>query len=119
MEWIKTLTADSVLTFLLIAAALIWIFNLVGSAVKTYREMRKPKEAKEKTLAERLGEHERFLASDKRRLEDHDKDIGDLREGVRKTCTGVKALLNHQLHDGNTDEMERAASELDAWLINR
>lgn len=119
MEWIKSLTTDNLLTFLLIAAALLWIYNLIASAVKNHREMKAPKLNKDKSITDRLVEHERFLANNKRRLELHDGEIDDLREGTRKNCAGVKALLNHQLHDGNNEEMERAASDLDAWLINR
>ena len=119
MEWIQALTANNILTFLLILAALLWLFNLAGQSIKTYREMRKPKETVEKSVADKLAEHDRFLASDKRRLKAHDDDIDDIREGMRRNCTGIKALLNHQLHNGNTKEMEEAASNLDKWLINR
>ncbi len=119
MEWIQSLTAGNILTFLLIAAAILWIFNLASQAYKNYREFKKPKEASDKTVAEKLAEHDRFFASDKRRLEAHDEDIEDLKEGMRRNCTGIKALLNHQLHDGNTDEMSAAAADLDKWLINR
>ncbi len=119
MEWIQVLTANNVLTFLLIFAALLWLFNLAGQSIKTYREMRKPKETADKTVADKVADHDKLFAADKRRLDAHDKDIDDLREGMRRNCTGIKALLNHQLHDGNTLEMEEAASDLDKWLINR
>lgn len=59
------------------------------------------------------------LAKDKRRLDQHDAQIEDLKTGTENLCLGVKALLNHELHDGNSTEMEQASSDLDTWLIRR
>jgi hypothetical protein len=119
MEWINSLTPANALTFLLILAALLWLFDLISKAIKNYRELKKPKTDADKTVAAKIADHDKFFAADKQRLDAHDKDIDDLREGMKKNCAGVMALLNHQLHDGNTDEMSKASSELDAWLINR
>lgn len=47
------------------------------------------------------------------------RDVEDMREGTQHMCAGVKALLVHALHDGNTDEIEKALSDLDKWLIRR
>lgn len=119
MEWIKSLTSENILVFLMILVAVVWLFNLFGQGIKTYRELHKPKADEEASVTDRLDSHDKFFATDKRKLEQHDKDIADIREGMKKNCTGIKALLNHQLHDGNTDEMAKAALDLDNWLINR
>lgn len=61
---------------------------------------------------------ERFKQGEKHIAENHDH-IADLREGQRAMCVAVMALLNHELHNGNSDEMHRASVGLNNYLINR
>ena len=39
--------------------------------------------------------------------------------GLMVICAGVQALLEHELHNGNTDEMHQASSEISGWLRQR
>ena len=32
---------------------------------------------------------------------------------------GLQTLLEHELHNGNADQMEKAANSLNKWLIGR
>ena len=66
-----------------------------------------------------LGQHSKMLASDKARLDRHEADIAALKEGQRVLCGGVQALLEHEIHNGNADEMKAAARELKKYLVNR
>lgn len=89
----------TILTIIAVAAAI----GTIGKAIDVIKSWRKPS-----------------IDSDTiRRLDQHDKDIADLRKGTENLCLGVKALLNHELHDGNSDEMEQASRDLDSWLIHR
>lgn len=56
------------------------------------------------------------LDTDKRRLDTHDKAIGDLQSGYQALCAGVLALLDHELHNGNADQMEKAKEEIMRYL---
>ena len=58
------------------------------------------------------------LSADKRELEQHEKEIKALKDGQRALCTGVMALLDHQLHNGNADQMEDAKKDIDKYLKN-
>ena len=60
----------------------------------------------------------RFKRGEKHIAESQDR-IADLREGQRSLCVAVMALLNHELHNGNSDEMHRASVGLNDYLINR
>lgn len=106
--------------FLMFVIALLVLFILVGQAVKMWRDLfGKPKEDEDKAYEQHCKDsEERFQEGEKHIKENHD-NIMDLREGLRVSCIANMALLNHAIHNGNTAEMEKAASELNNYLINR
>ena len=61
---------------------------------------------------------ERFIRVERHNAENQEH-ISDLKEGNRALCVAVMALLNHAIHDGNTDEMTNAYSGIKKYLINR
>lgn len=52
------------------------------------------------------------LDNDKTRLDAHEKDINDLRKDNKVILGGVLALLDHQLHNGNSGQMEKARDDI-------
>lgn len=62
---------------------------------------------------------DRKLANDKVRLDEHDDAITELRGSGRIQCTALVALLDHELHDGNSDQMEKARDDLMRYLTNK
>jgi hypothetical protein len=52
------------------------------------------------------------LANDKGRLDDHEAAIKDLQESGRLQGAALVALLDHELHNGNTKQMEDARDDL-------
>ena len=95
--------------FVIIVVALLGLFILVGNAVKTWRELKKPKESAEMTEKEKLRDVVLML-------ENHEKQIDELREGLTCMCQASQALLNHSLHNGNTGEMEEASDAISKYL---
>lgn len=61
----------------------------------------------------------RELALDKQRLDEHDQEIRSLKEGQQVLCSGLLALLDHELHNGNTDQMQKARDEMMSYLQGR
>lgn len=61
----------------------------------------------------------RKLANDKDRLDGHDEAIRDLQESTQVLCNGILALLDHELHNGNTDQMQDARDDLMNYLSGR
>ena len=56
------------------------------------------------------------LANDKQRLDEHDEAIENLRESNQVICSALLALLDHELHNGNQDQMEKARNEMMGYL---
>lgn len=100
----------------LIAGALLLI--LAANAVEAVRKLfgKKP----DATSLEKhcQDSEDRFKRGEKHIAENHDH-ITDLKEGQRVMCVAVMALLNHELHNGNSDEMSKASAGLNEYLINR
>lgn len=108
----ESITYDALLTTVVVILAICGAANIIGSTVKLFRDWKKPKND---TFAE-IG---RRLDEGKTRLDAHDKAINALRDGQKYMCEGVVALLNHELHNGNSAEMQKASNDLNQWLINR
>ena len=74
----------------------------------------------------RFADIDRKFANDKQLLETHTRQIGELNKrvdgletGQKAQCRGILALLNHELHNGNSDEMEAAKKGMDNYLIEK
>lgn len=86
-------------------------------------------EISQKVLAKmepRFADIDRKFANDKMLIEAHTRQIGEigkrvdsLETGQKAQCRGILALLNHELHNGNSDEMEAAKKGMDNYLIER
>lgn len=72
-------------------------------------------EAQEK----RSAEHDKALERIESTLESVDANIRDIHEGFTYLARGTIATLNHEIHNGNKDELEEAAKELDKYLTHR
>jgi len=59
---------------------------------------------------------EKKLANDKKRLDEHDEAISDLRESNQVICNALLAILDHELHNSNGDQMQKARDEMMAYL---
>lgn len=104
----KDLTPDAIITFLWVLAALVAFVLALWSLLDKIKNARKPAE----NAAEWRRSVNEKLANDKERID-------GLEEGQRAICRGVLALLNHELHNGNSDEMEKAQAGINNYLIER
>lgn len=105
-------TFDSLTTTIIVILALCGAINVIGSTIKLIRDHKQPQEKTIKDITDRL-------ANDNVRLKEHGKAINDLQGGQKCLCEGVQALLNHALHNGNSDEMQAACGNINSWLRNR
>lgn len=74
----------------------------------------------------RFADIERKFSNDKQSIETHTRQIGEINKrvdsletGQKAQCRGILALLNHELHNGNSDEMEEAKKGMDNYLIEK
>ncbi len=58
----------------------------------------------------------RKLANDKERLDSHDEAIKRLQASSEVQCAALLALLDHELHNGNAAQMEKAKADLIQYL---
>lgn len=105
--------------FVVALLALTHAYNLFSTARKNAREEKKRQSQPTATVAERVTAQAKMLDNDKRRLDEHDRQISDIRRGQMVNCAGVQALLEHELHNGNTTEMQDASKAIDKWLRER
>ncbi len=120
MENIEILTtAGNITTFLLVLAALAGVFILVANVVEAARKLRRPQERKEESLHTHQEVCSQRFADDKRSIENHDKRISALEEGQCVMCEALHELLEHELHNGNADQMRIASGNLFRYLNKR
>lgn len=112
MDEINQLTGNNLLTFLLVLVTLATLFILFVNVVDSARKLKKPQENKENSLVSHQEECERRFSRDFRMLDEHSKRIENVEETTRVLCAGIHALLEHELHNGNSDEMRRASEAL-------
>ncbi len=105
--------------FLVAALALLNLYNAISTARKNAREEKKRQEQPTADVCERVEALERYIGNDKRRLDTHEEQIEDIRSGQKVICKGVQALLEHELHNGNSAQMENASEGINGWLVNR
>ena len=140
MEQIKPIegiTPGMIWTFVAVLVGLAALYVLYGKVRETYQKNKKMKDPENKLADEisarvleklepRFSEIERKLANDKATLDGHTRQIEALatrtngnEDGVKALSRGVLALLNHTLHNGNTDELEHAQQALNDYLIEK
>lgn len=120
IEKLQSLTWQDMIAGLICLVLLMQLYNLFCTTRKNAREAKKQKEQPTADIRGRIDTMERYLDNDKRRLEEHDKQIVDIRGGQKAICGGVQALLEHELHDdNNVGDMESASKEINDWLKNR
>lgn len=135
---IEGITPGALWTTLYVLLALCLIVITVYKVVEIIRKERERKQARRPELADeisgkvleklepRLAEIDRKLANDKALIDNHTRQIAAvearqdaMERGQKAQCRGVLALLNHELHNGNSDEMERAQAGMNDYLIEK
>lgn len=78
-------------------------------AVDKFADVIKKWKSPEKDMYEKL-------RSDKLKLDEHERELSALKDGQQVLCSGIVALLDHQLHNGNTVQMESARNDINKYL---
>ena len=140
MQPIEGITPDMLWTALIVLVGLGGLIVLGDKVMDVWRNYKKRKEvnAPGNKLADEISQKvfskleprftdiDRKFANDKQLLETHTRHIGEinkrvdgLEKGQKAQCHGILALLNHELHNGNSDEMEEAKKGMDNYLIEK
>ena len=84
----------------------------IGKAIQLAKAPNVKQDARLEKVEKHLEEVDRFLASDKKRLD-------SLEEGNRATQRALIALLDHGIDGNNIKQMEKAKNDLITNLIDR
>ena len=98
-----------------ICAMIISVSAALGVFAKVYERIKAPNKTQDERIAKlerRVDEFDSFFVNDKHRLD-------DIEESNRITQEALFALLGHALNGNNTEELEKAKSDLKAYLINK
>ena len=126
----KYLTGNNMLVFALVALMICWAFNLIYSAIQNARkEQERAKEpflridANMNDIRAKCDLHVREIDNRveiiERRMTEHENDLKDIHQGQSAMLRGVQALLDHELHNGNEEEMKEASDSIGKWLRTR
>ena len=113
------ITSQQLFTWIMVSLVLLQSFSTVYTARKNAKSLKEEKDAPIKALEERISKCEVKLGNDYLRFEHTERDIMNMKAGLTVICQGVLALLNHELHDGNSDEMQEALRGLNSWMLGR
>ena len=139
MQPIEGITPSALWTFLGVLLALCGVVVLIDKVADVWRKYKARKEiGPESKIAEEISkkvianmkpqfdEIDKKFAHDKAEIEKHARQIAEIDRrvdsqdsGMKALCQGTLALLNHELHNGNSDEMEDAKKVIDTYLINK
>ena len=141
MHPIEGITPGMLWTFLGVLIGLAALYVLYGKVRDTYRKQQEYKKMQNdpsnkladeisakvmERLEPRFVEIDRKLANDKAAIDSHTRQIEGLinradgsEQGIKALSRGVLALLNHALHNGNSDELEHAQQTLNDYLIEK
>lgn len=107
---------DSIWALILAGASAIVLLAQAAEKIGKAVQMAKAPNVKQDQRLEKVEKHleevDRFLASDKKRLD-------SLEEGNRATQRALIALLDHGIDGNNIKQMEDAKTELNNYLISR
>ena len=95
------ITPEMIMTFLVVAAALIGFVMLCWNLIDKIRAARKPNEELQNWRSET------------------DERLKNLEEGNRGICRGMLSLLSHEINGNSVDKLTKSHAEITDWLIDR
>lgn len=138
---IEGITPGALWTFAVVLVGLAALFVLGHKVIEIIRAERERKQLQQqpgeklaeeisdkvlKKLEPRFADIDRKFANDKDAIDRHTRQIESLTgradgndDGIKALSRGVLALLNHALHNGNNDELEKAQQGINDYLIEK
>lgn len=104
----EKITPDQLMTTVIVLLAVFAAIVTVDKVIDVFKKWNAP-----------AADTAKMLANDKRRLEEHDAAISALQDSNRVLCGGILALLDHELHNGNATQMEKARDDIMGYLQGR
>ena len=113
------LTMGGFMEAALVILAICWAWNLVYTGITNARKERKHAEEPILRVKDEVSQLKGRLEEVERRITSHEQTMVDLKNGQNVLCHGIQALLEHEMHNGNGDEMIAASTAISEWLRAR
>ena len=129
-----TMLWNTVLVLLGICAIVVLVYKVIEIARKEHERKEKKNKLVDRDLTDEIADkvleklEPRFkdiedkLDKDKNRLDNHEASIKSLntsldsiKDGMQVTADALTAILDHELHNGNEDQMKTARDELQKY----
>lgn len=111
------LTFEGIKTAVVVLLVILGAVGTIGKGLEVIASFRKPNKEKETATVQALEDHDEKLANDKRRLDAHEAQLGEMRRMMQVLCVAMKALLSHEINGNSIDKLKTANDQLDAYLI--
>lgn len=115
----ENITFQDLITALVVIFAVFEAINLTGKTIETVKNFKKPQRERDRVQTDEITTINGRLSADKQRLDQLTAEIEVLKASDRVLMQGVKALLEHELHNGNGDEMKEASRAIDTYLLQK
>ena len=102
------ITPDMLMTFLIVAAALVAFALAILALVDRIKKTREPKDR----LAQWQQETDDKLQNDKKRLDSLEKGQGVM-------LRGINAIISHEINGNSTEKLTKSQQEIMDYLIDR
>ena len=102
------ISPDMLMTFLIVAAALVGFVLLIWQLVDKIRFARKPEE----DLRKWQRDTDLKLDADKKR-------INSLEDGQKVMLRGINAIISHEINGNSVDKLQKSQTEIINYLIER
>ncbi len=112
----ETLTPGQIQTTVYVLLVLFGGIITVDKVLDIIKKWRAPSSDAATDTAKKFANDQRRLDEHQQELERVKEEIASLKENGRVTSAGVMALLDHELHNGNASQMEKARDDIMAYL---
>lgn len=109
---LQELTFTGVIGALLVILLFIDVYVKIMSAVKTYREEKKRKDAPVSNIEETVKSHDEKLKKDHERL-------NSLEEAIRVLMRSQIAQLDHEISGNSVEKLRESKNEIQQFLIDK
>ena len=100
------LTLEQIKDFTIVILALMAFIVLIGNAIKTIKEWRKP-----------ANDMDKWRMDVDQKLSNDNKRLNHLEEGNKVKCKALMALLSHEINGNSSEKLQKALSDMNDYLI--
>ena len=107
----EALTLVQIRDFVIVLVAILGLIVLIGNAVKTIREWKKPSD-------DARDEADQWRTDMDENMKDNTDRIKKVEDGNKVIMKALMAILSHEVNGNSVDKLQKALTELNDYLID-